>query len=103
VLKLSLFSSVRVMSESKEDQAKKDVENAIAENEFAQKLLDTPLRKVYERIVGMVGKKMWDQKFVAKLLHGFEQCLKALDADYDTIDLLTWFYYVKLPDVEESY
>jgi len=89
------------LGESKEDQTKKDLENAIAENEFAQKLLDTPLRKVYERIIRMVGKKMWDQEFVAKLLHGFEQCLLALDADYDTIDLLTWFYYEKLPEVKE--
>lgn len=77
--------------------------NAISENNAAQRLLDAPLRTVYERIKPMVGNSAWDQKFVAKLLHGFEQCLKALGADYETIDLLIWFYYEQLPNVEESY
>ena len=76
---------------------------AIEENEFAQKLLNTPLREVYERIKSVIGKQTWDQRFVAKLLRGFEQCLKALDADYDTIDLLTFYYYCQLPEVSEEY
>jgi len=71
-------------------------EKTVAKNEFAQKLLDTPLRKVYGRIISMIGADLWDQLFVAKLLDGFEQCLKALDADYETIDLLTMFYHMKL-------
>jgi len=71
-------------------------EKAVAENEFAQKLLDTPLRKIYGRIISMIGIEIWDQKFVVKLLDGFEQCLKVLDADYETIDLLTMFYHMKL-------
>lgn len=71
-------------------------ERAVAENEFAQSLLDTPLRKVYGQIISMVGVEIWDQRFVAKLLDGFEQCLKALDSDYETIDLLTSFYRMKL-------
>lgn len=71
-------------------------DRAVAESEEAQKLLDTPLRKVYARIISMIGVDVWDQVFVAKLLDGFEQCLKALDADYETIDLLTFYYRMKL-------
>lgn len=71
-------------------------EKAVAESELAQKLLDTPLRTVYDRIISMIGKDIWDQVFVAKLLDGFEQCLKALDADYDTIDLLTMIHHLRL-------
>lgn len=71
-------------------------EKAVAESEMAQKLLDAPLREVYRRIISMIGKSIWDQRFVLKLLDGFEQCLKALDADYDTIDLLTLYYRMKL-------
>ena len=71
-------------------------EKAVAENELAQKLLDTSLRKVYESIISMVGNENWDQLFVAGLFNGFEQCLKALDADYKTIDLLTSFYHMKI-------
>jgi len=71
-------------------------ERAVAESELAQKLLDTPLRKVYERIISMIGVSVWDQAFVAKLLDGFEQCLKALDADYETIDLLTMIHHLRL-------
>ena len=71
-------------------------DKAVAESELAQKLLDTSLRKVYGRIISMIGADLWDQLFVAKLLDGFEQCLKALDADYETIDLLTMFYHMKL-------
>lgn len=71
-------------------------EKAVADNELATQLLNTPLRKVYERIISMIGKDIWDQRFVSKLLDGFEQCLKALDADYETIDLLTLYYHMKL-------
>lgn len=71
-------------------------ERAVAESELAQKLLDTPLREVYRRIISMIGKSIWDQRFVLKLLDGFEQCLKALDSDYDTLDLLTFYYRMKL-------
>ena len=71
-------------------------ERAVAESELAQKLLDTPLRTVYTRIISMIGKDTWDQEFVTKLLNGFEQCIKALDADYDTIDLLTMIHYLRL-------
>lgn len=71
-------------------------EKAVAENELAQTLLDTPLRKVYGRIISMIGKDIWDQRFVARLLDGFEQCLKAIDSDYETIDLLTFYYHTKL-------
>ena len=70
--------------------------NAVANSELAQKLLDTKLRDVYDRIISMIGVEIWDQKFVAKLLNGFEQCLKALDSDYETIDLLTFYYRMKL-------
>jgi len=78
-----------------------ELEKAIAQDDFAQNLLDTPLRKVYEQIKGMVGKELWDQGFVAKCLDGFEQCLKVLDADYDTIDLLTLFYHAKIEEVQK--
>jgi len=78
------------------------LEKAIQEDSYAQKLLDTPLREVYERIKKMIGKPVWDQKFVAKCLLGFEQCLKVLDADYETIDLLNGYYHLQLPEVEES-
>ncbi len=71
-------------------------EKAVAESELAQKLLDTPLRKVYARIISMIGVPSWDQAFVARLLEGFEQCLKALDADYETIDLLTMIHHLRL-------
>jgi 6,7-dimethyl-8-ribityllumazine synthase len=71
-------------------------ERAVAESEEVQKLLDTPLRMVYARIISMIGVATWDQHFVSGLLDGFEQCLKALDADYDTIDLLTSYYRMKL-------
>ena len=87
------------MSLSEREEA---LQKAIRENEYAQKLLDTSLREVYKRIKKMIGKSIWDQKFVAKCLHGFEQCLKVLDADYDTIDLLTSYYYCQLPEVVES-
>lgn len=73
-------------------------EKAVAESELAQKLLDTTLREVYARIISMIGVDVWDQVFVAKLLDGFEQCLKALDADYDTIDLLTMIHHLRLGD-----
>jgi len=72
------------------------LKQAIAENELAQRLLNTPLREVYRRILSMIGSPTWEQRFVAKLLNGFEQCLKALDADYDTIDLLTFYYKTEL-------
>ena len=70
--------------------------NAVANSELAQNLLDTKLQDVYDRIISMIGVEIWDQKFVAKLLNGFEQCLKALDSDYETIDLLTFYYRMKL-------
>jgi hypothetical protein len=73
-------------------------ERAVAESEEVQKLLDIPLRKVYARIISMIGVDAWDQHFVSGLLDGFEQCLKALDADYETIDLLTLYYRMKLED-----
>lgn len=69
---------------------------AVADSKLAQKLLNTPLREVYQRIISMVGKAVWDQSFVAKLFDGFEQCLKALDSDYETIDLLTFYYHLEL-------
>uniref|UniRef100_A0A6M3MG45 Uncharacterized protein n=1 Tax=viral metagenome TaxID=1070528 RepID=A0A6M3MG45_9ZZZZ len=59
-------------------------------------LLDTPLRKVYGRIISMIGVDIWDQRFVRDCLDGFAQCLKTLDADYETIDLLTLYYHMKL-------
>ena len=68
------------------------VQKAIEESELAKKLLNTPMRQVYESIIAMIGKPQWDQKFVARLLNGFAQCLKALDADYETIVLLTFYY-----------
>ena len=71
-------------------------EKAVAESELAQKLLDTPLREVYARIISMIGVDVWEQSFVAKLLDGFDQCLKALDADYETIDLLTMIHHLRL-------
>lgn len=71
-------------------------EKAVAESELAQKLLDTTLRQVYERIISMIGVDTWDQLFVARLLRGFERCLIAMDADYETIDLLIAYYNMKL-------
>lgn len=61
-----------------------------------QRLLNAPLREIYTRIISMIGVEIWDQNFVARLLNGFEQCLKVLDTDYDTIDLLTLYYREKL-------
>lgn len=61
-----------------------------------QRLLNAPLREIYIRIISMIGVEIWDQNFVARLLNGFEQCLKVLDTDYDTIDLLTLYYREKL-------
>jgi hypothetical protein len=71
-------------------------ERVVAESEEAQRFLDTPLRKVYTRIISMIGVDIWDQIFVDLLLDGFDSCLKALDADYETIDLLTLYYHMKL-------
>ena len=68
---------------------------AVSDSELAQKLLNTSLREVYLRIISMIGKDVWDQEFVSKLLDGFIQCLKALDSDYETIDILTLYYRIE--------
>jgi len=59
------------------------------ENDLTKKILDSPLREVHTRIIDMIGKDTWEQEFVMKCLDGFIQCLKVMDSDYETIDLLT--------------
>lgn len=66
------------------------------EKELVKKILDSPLREVHKRIVDMIGKDIWDQEFVMKCLDGFIQCLKVMDSDYETIDLLTHEHKIKL-------
>lgn len=78
------------------------LEKRIQESELAQQFLNTPLREVYYRIQAMIGKPLWDQSFVLKCLKGFEQCVKVLDSDYDTVDLLTIYWYARLPWTEDE-
>jgi len=64
-------------------------------------LMEKSLGKVLEEIKKMADNKIYSRTFVAKCLLGFEQCLKALGSDYDTMDSLTMQVWEKydLPPV----
>ncbi len=71
----------------------------MSNEEFKAKLLNTTLNDVLEAIKKMAENEIWSKTFVAKCLLGFEQCLKVMDADYESIDNLTLSLHDKLPDV----